>query len=229
MWSGREQTAFEDLKMAVTTAPVLMSPQDSEPFRVEADSLDFTIGAVLSQQSMADGKWHPVAFYSKSLSSVEWNYEIHDKEMLAIIRALEEWRHFLEGATHLVEIWTDHKNLEYFMTAKKLNCRQARWSLHLARFDFLLHHRPECTMNKLDALSRRADHGNGASDNENIVLLRLEFLAVCALEGVELTGVEQKILSDIRKGNRNGDQEEPIAKAARELRNSTNEAVHSLE
>jgi len=81
-----------------------MSPQDSEPFWVEADSSDFTTGAVLSQQSSTDGKWHPIAFYSKSLSSVERNYEIHDKEMLAIIRALEEWRHFLEGATHPVEI-----------------------------------------------------------------------------------------------------------------------------
>jgi len=103
-WNGREQTAFEDLKMAVTTAPVLMSPQDSESFQVEADSSDFATGAVLSQQSMMDGKWHPVAFYSKSLSSVEWNYEIHDKEMLAIIHMLEEWRHFLEGVTHPVEI-----------------------------------------------------------------------------------------------------------------------------
>jgi len=93
--------AFENLKTAVTTAPVLVSPQDSELFRVEAD---FATGVVLSQQSTMDGKWHPVAFYSKSLSSVEWNYEIHDKEMLAIIRALEEWRYFLEGATHLVEI-----------------------------------------------------------------------------------------------------------------------------
>jgi len=125
----------------------------------------------LSQQSTTDGKWHPIAFYSKSLSSVEQNYEIHDKEMLAIIHVLEKWRHFLEGATHLVEIWTDHKNLEYFMTAKKLNRCQACWSLHLARFDFLLHHRPRRTMGKLDALSRRADHGNGASDNENIILL----------------------------------------------------------
>jgi len=160
---------------------------------------------------------------------MEWNYEIHDKEMLAIIRALEEWRHFLEGVTHPVEIWTNHKNLEYFMMAKKLNRRQARWSLHLARFDFLLHHRPGHIMGKPDALSRRADHGNGASDNENIVLLRPEFLAVCALEGVELTGIEQKILSDIRKGNRNGDQEKPIAKAARELWNSANETVHSSE
>jgi len=216
-WSGKEQAAFEDLKIAVTTAPVLVSPQESNSFRIEVDSSDFTTGAVLSQQSMTDRKWHPVAFYSKSLSSMEQNYKIHDKEMLAIIRALEEWRHFLERATHPVEIWTDHKNLEYFMMAKKLNCHQAHWSLHLARFDFLLHHHSECTMGKPDALSRRANHGNGASDNENVVLLRLEFLAVCALEGVELTGVEQKILSDICKGNRNGDQEERIAKAARKL------------
>jgi len=74
----------------VTTAPVLVSPQDSEPFWVEADSSNFATGAVLSQQSMTDGKWHPVVFYSKSLSSMERNYKIHDKEMLAIIHALEE-------------------------------------------------------------------------------------------------------------------------------------------
>ena len=159
---------------------------------------------------------------------MERNYEIHDKEMLAIIRVLEEWRHFLEGVNP-VEIWTDHKNLEYFMTAKKLNHCQARWSLHLARFDFLLHHHPGHTMGKLDVLSRRVDHRNRASDNENIVLLQLEFLAVCALEGVELTGVEQKILSDIRKGNWNRDQEEPIAKAAQELQCSANRTVYSSE
>ena len=84
-------------------------------------------------------------------------------------------------------------------------------------------------MGKPDALSRRADHGNRASDNENVVLFRPEFLAVHALEGIELTGVEQKILSDIHKGNQNGDQEEPIAKVARELRHSTNGTVHSSE
>jgi len=68
-------------------------------------------------------------------------------------------------------------------------------------------------MGKLDVLSRRANHGNRASDNENIVFLQPEFLAAHALEGVELTGIEQKILSDIHKRNRNRDQEEPIAKA----------------
>jgi len=107
--------------MAVTTALVLVSPQGSEPFCIEADSSNFASGAVLSQQLPEEEKWHPVAFYSKSLSLVEQNYKIHDKEMLTIICTLEEWRYFLEGAQHLVEIWTDHKNLEYFMTAKKLN------------------------------------------------------------------------------------------------------------
>jgi len=84
-------------------------------------------------------------------------------------------------------------------------------------------------MGKLDILSRRADHRNGASNNENMVLLQLEFLAVRALEGVELTGVEQKILSDIHKGNWNRNQEEPIVKAAQELRRSANRTVHASE
>jgi len=101
--------------------------------------------------------------------------------------------------------------------------------LHLARFDFLLHYCPGHTIGKPDALLRRADHGNRALDNENIVLLQPEFLVVYALEGVKLTGVEQKILSDIRKGNQNRDQEKLIAKTAQELQGSANGAVHSSE
>jgi len=164
--------------MAVTTAPILASPQDSEPFHIKADSSDFTSGAVFSQQLPREEKWHPVAFYSKSLSLVEWNYEIYDKEMLTIICVLEEWRHFLEGARHPVKIWTDHKNLEYFMMAKKLNHCQTCWSLYLARFDFKLIYRPGYSMGKPDALSQRPDHSNGASDNKDVVLLRLELIAV---------------------------------------------------
>src|SRR5215471_444976 len=97
-WGMQEQEAFDALKVTITSAPILASPDDTAPFRVKADSSNFAMGAVLSQPSVEDGKWHPVAFYSKSLSPVEHNYEIHDKEMLAIIRSLEEWRHFLEGA-----------------------------------------------------------------------------------------------------------------------------------
>ena len=94
MWSRKEQVVFKDLKTVVTTAPVLVSPQELDLFWIKADSSDFATGAVLSQQSTTDRKWHPVVFYSKSLSSMERNYEIHAKEMLAIIHALEEWRHF---------------------------------------------------------------------------------------------------------------------------------------
>jgi hypothetical protein len=104
---------------------------------------------------------------------VEWNYKIHDKEVLAVMRALEDWHHFLEGAHHKVEIWTGHKNLEYFMMAKKLNCHQALWSLYLSRFNFSMHHQPGHSMGKSNALSRRADHGTGAGDNSNVTLLCL--------------------------------------------------------
>ena len=196
-WDTKEQEAFKCLKMVVTTAPVLISPQGSELFCIEADSSDFTSRAILSQQLPRKEKWHPVAFYSKSLSLVEWNYKIHDKEILAITHTLEKWRYFLEGAQNPVEIWTDYKNLEYFMTAKKLNCHQAHWSLYLAHFDFKLIYCPERSMGKPDVLLWRLDHGNGASDNEDVVLLQLELFAIRALEGVQLEGPERDILREI--------------------------------
>jgi len=103
-WGEAEQVAFDKLKQMITSAPVLIFPDDTLPYLVEADSSDVATGATLSQQSKEDGKWHPIAFFSKSLNPVECNYEFHDKEMLAIIRALEEWCHFLEGAQQKFEI-----------------------------------------------------------------------------------------------------------------------------
>jgi hypothetical protein len=126
IWGLPQEDSFMKLKELVTSAPVLVLPDDDLPFRLEADGSGIATGAVLSQQSVDDNAWHPVAFLSKALNPVERNYEIHDTEMLAIIRGLEEWRHYLEGARHPIEIWTDHKNLEYFRVAQKLNHRQAR-------------------------------------------------------------------------------------------------------
>jgi len=123
----------------------------------------------------------------------------------------------------------DHKNLEYFMTAKKLNHCQARWSLYLAHFDFRLIHRPGRSIEKPDALSRRLDHGKGAFDNEDVVLLRPELFAIQALEGVQLEGPERDILREICQGNQKGDQEELVAKAARELRQALGKTVCSAE
>ena len=93
--------------------------------RMEVDALDYAMGGVLSMECENE-LWRPVAFLSKSLNETERNYEIHDKEMLAIIRGLESWRHLLEGVQSKFEIWTDYKNLEYFMKVQKLNWRQAQ-------------------------------------------------------------------------------------------------------
>jgi len=88
---------------------------------------------------------------------MERNYEIHNKEMLAVVRCLEAWRHYLEGAKFKFKIWTDHKNLQYFMISQKLNRRQARWALYLSQFNFALKYIPGKSMGKTDGLSKRLD------------------------------------------------------------------------
>ena len=93
--------------------------------RMKVNALDYATGEVLSMECK-DKLWRPVAFLSKSLNEMERNYEIHDKEMLAIIRGLKNWRHLLESIHFKFEIWTNHKNLEYFIKAQKLNHKQAQ-------------------------------------------------------------------------------------------------------
>ena len=132
---------------------MLAEPDLDKKMRMEVNASDYTMGGVLLIEC-EDGLWRLVAFLSKSLNETERNYEIHDKEMLAIIRGLENWRHLLENAHFKFEIWTDHKNLEYFMKAQKLNQRQAQWALYLSRFDFTLKHVPGTKMEKTDRLSR---------------------------------------------------------------------------
>jgi len=155
------------LKEWFTKEPVLAASNIDKKMRMEVDALDYATGDVLSMEC-EDGLWRPVAFLSKSLNETERNYKIHDKEMLAIVRGLEAWRHLLEGAQFKFEIWTDHKNLEYFMKVQKLNRRQARWALYLSRFDFIMKHVVGSKMGKADGLSRRADWKIGVDkDNEN--------------------------------------------------------------
>jgi hypothetical protein len=116
-----------------------------------------------------------------------------------------------------MEIWTNHKNLDYFRVAQKLNHRQARWSLYLSRFDFTLHHKPGQSMGKPDALSRRADHGSGQGDNNNLTLLAPELFRIHALAGMRLEGDECNILREVWRSLKDDVQEESVAKAAREL------------
>ena len=155
-WGDEQQKVFEQLKAVFTTRPVLAALELDKEFRVEADASNFATGGVLSVKC-EDELWRPVAFISKTLNETEHNYEIHDKEMLGVIHCLEAWRHFLEGARVKFEIWTDHKNLEYFITSQNLNHRQTRWALYLSRFDFVLKYVPGTKMGKANGLSRRSD------------------------------------------------------------------------
>ena len=148
-WTERQEETFKELKKRFTEEPVLVAPDIDKKMRMEVDASDYAMGGVLSMEC-GDGLWRPVAFLSKSLNETERNYEIHDKEMLAIIRGLEAWRHLLEGAQYKFEIWTDHKNLEYFMKVQKLNRRQARWALYLSWFDFILKHVAGTKIRKAD-------------------------------------------------------------------------------
>jgi len=100
----------------------LATPDLNKEFRVETDASNFATEGVLSMKC-EDDLWRPIAFISKLPNETEQNYEIHDKEMLGVIRCLEAWRHFLEGTRSKFEIWTDYKNLEYFITSQNLNCR----------------------------------------------------------------------------------------------------------
>jgi hypothetical protein len=111
-WGVEEQEAFNTLKVAFTTAPVLMGYNQFAKTRVETNTSSYAMGAVLLQQ--ANNKtWQPVAFLSQSMNQAERNYDIWDKEMLGIIHALDAWRHYLIGLPEPFEIRTDHKNLEY--------------------------------------------------------------------------------------------------------------------
>ncbi|KAK3561619.1 hypothetical protein QTP86_010759 [Hemibagrus guttatus] len=153
-WNPAATQAFDALKTAFTTAPLLAHPNPELPFIVEVDASTTGVGAVLSQQQGNPPIFHPCAFFSRKLSPAEANYDIGNRELLAIKLALEEWRHWLEGAKHPFVVLTDHKNLEYLRAVKRLNPRQARWALFFTRFQFTIAYRPGPKNVMVDALSQ---------------------------------------------------------------------------
>ncbi|KAK3548091.1 hypothetical protein QTP70_004519 [Hemibagrus guttatus] len=152
-WTSGAIEAFRKLKAAFCTAPTLLHADPTRPFVVEVDASALGVGAVLSQRRGETPVLHPCAYFSKELSPAEQNYDIGNRELLAIKLALEEWRHWLEGANHPFEVITDHKNLQYLGEAKCLNPRQARWVLFFTRFNFCVTYRPGNKNTKADALS----------------------------------------------------------------------------
>lgn len=135
-WTQPGQMAFETLKGRFTTDPILKHLNPDLPFIIEVDASDKGIGAVLTQIHGNPGKKVSFCFFSRKLTTAERNYDVGNKDLLSIKAALEEWRHWLEGAHHPFQVITDHKNLEYIRSAKHLNPRQAHWSFFFTRFQF---------------------------------------------------------------------------------------------
>lgn len=170
-WEEPQETAFNKLRDALLSRPTLVHPDLEKPYILETDASKFAYGAILSQKQ-EDGKLQPIGFMSRKMSQAEEGYEVHDRELLAIIRALEQWEHFLKEAKHPITILTDHANLRYFNTKRLLKDRQARWMEFLTLFDYELRYRPGRQSSAPDLLSRRIDHlpEDGEDTKESVLL-----------------------------------------------------------
>jgi len=169
-WTEEAQKAFKELRKQFLQQPVLQMVDQDKPFELECDASAFATGAVLLQRD-SNGDKHPVAYFSKALNPAERNYHVSDQELLAIIRALKEWRHYLEGCPHPLIIWSDHENLTRWREPQQLNRRQARWMLYMTRFNYVIKHFPGNKNVLTDALSRRPDLTPEGVDNENLTLI----------------------------------------------------------
>jgi len=145
--------AFNTLKQAFTSTPILMHWVPDAQLVVETDASDYALAAILSIMTK-DSEIYPITFHSRTFSTLELNYDIHNKELLAIFKAFKIWRHYLEGFTSPIDIVTDYKNLEYFSTTKILTRRQARWSEYLSQFNLVIHFCPRRLGTKLNTLTR---------------------------------------------------------------------------
>lgn len=154
-WGEEQEKAFETLKKAITSEPVLSHYDPEKQLTLETDASDYGIGVVCSQAD-ENGNLHPIGFYSRQLKPAELNYEIHDKELLAIVEGLTRFGKYCMTSRHKIKILTDHKNLEYWNSKRDLNLRQARWSEKLANYDFKIYFRPGKLCGKPDILSRES-------------------------------------------------------------------------
>ena len=175
IWDTQQEAAFTLLKRLFTSYPVLRNPDPHKRYILDTDASKFAVGATLSQD-YSDGR-HPVGFFSKSLTPAERNYDIYDRELLAIIYAIKAFRYLLLGAQEKFLIRSDHQNLKYFKSPQKITPRQARWHEFLQDYNFELIHFPGKSNTIADLLSRRKDFEGGVNPNESVTLLNNDLFA----------------------------------------------------
>src|ERR1700753_1153854 len=217
--------AFNKIKTAIASAPVLAHANPEKPYLLETDTSNYAYGAILSQKQ-DDGKIHSIAFLSKSMSPAEKNYDIYDKEMLAVVKALQHWQQYLERSQHPISIITDHKNLEYWKQPRSLNHRQIRWLDLLQHYDFKIIYRPGQESGKPDALSRRHDHRDeGRVETPRTLLKEEQFEELC-----EIYASDAEIIEAIKEYIDKNEALKPILAFLREDHDkATAEVRHAME
>ncbi|GKU14637.1 unnamed protein product, partial [Fusarium langsethiae] len=169
LWLPDAQHAFEELREAILSEPVLIMFDPTKEIELETDSSDFALGGQIGQRDN-EGKLHPIAFYSHKLHGAELNYPIYDKEFLAIVNCFKEFRHYLMGSLHQIKVYTDHQNISHFATTQELNRRQLRYAEYLCEFDFTIIHRKGSDNGRADAISRRPDYDTGTTKAKEQIL-----------------------------------------------------------
>ena len=169
-WENPQQQAFENLKQRVTSEPTLIHPNPAKQYVLEVDASGFTLGVVLSQRG-DNGKLHPISYYSRTLTGAERNYDIYNRELLAMVEGLDHDRPLLAGTIIPIIIKTDHLNLTHWREPQKISRRVARQVLQLAEYNFKIHHIKGTANGRADALSRRPDYDMGENDNQDVVVL----------------------------------------------------------
>jgi len=196
-FSESEKKAFNIIKEAFTSAGMLRHFEPDRETVIETDSSDYAISGILSQY---EGKvLYPVAFMSRKMNPAEINYEIHDKELVAIVESVRTWRHYLEGLKIPFTILTDHQALQYFQTSKTLTRRQMRWSETINHHKYIIKYRPGDKSGKPDALSRRPGFETGSKAREAEPLTLLRPLAISA---ITIRSSTSELLPDIRRYQR---------------------------
>jgi hypothetical protein len=179
-WGPRQFKAFEELKTRMCQSPVLMQPDFNKRFYLQTDASAYGVGTVLSQEGgnttpsllkRTKPTLHPVAYYSATFTPTERNYDIYERELLAVMKSLAHWRPYLGWTKEPFVIITDHANLQYWKSPQNLNRCTARWHTDLQEYDYQIQYIPGNTNIPADALSRPSGVDQGKEDNKDVALI----------------------------------------------------------
>jgi RNase H-like domain found in reverse transcriptase/Reverse transcriptase (RNA-dependent DNA polymerase) len=203
-WNDEQQQAFETLRNLMCQQPVLKQPDFTKPFAVFTDALAYGVGAILSHEGGPNTqnrtKYHPIAYYSATFTETERNYDVYDRELLAIMKAITHWCPYLIWTKEPFKIFTEHVNLLHWKSPRKLNRRMARWHGELQDYNFTLHHVPRKNHTAADALSRPPGADMGKNDNQQMIMLP-EPLFICIADEDSLGSIEH-FITIVQNNNR---------------------------